>query len=81
MHVYRNHGGVWSLEQKLDPFPECVEGFYTGDVAIDGDRIAVSAPTDSHRFPGGTVMTWRYREDVASWVEESRREEAQQAHA
>ena len=72
VHVYRAAGGTFNPEQDLDPFPECTQGFYTGKLALDGDRIAVSAPADSHRFQGGSVLTFGYRSLGRAWVEEWR---------
>lgn len=63
---------VWSLEAKLIGSDTTNPDQFGSSVGIDGDRVVVSAPQDSHSNETTAGSAYVFRREGGTWVEEAK---------
>ena len=68
--VFRDDGGEWCLEARLEPSDPGLAAEFGGDVAIDGTKIIVGDAEHYEQGKGGAAYVFRF--DGSSWLEEAK---------
>ena len=69
-YVFAYADGVWTQTAELHPNDPKTGGNFGRDVAIDGDRIAASAPGHVH-VPDSSGVVYIFTETASGWEEEA----------
>lgn len=68
----RNSSGAWRQTARLTGDPNHQDGYFAADVALDGNRAAVSTSGDAEGTYGGAVYLFEHDSTTSTWTRTAR---------